>query len=213
MHPFEITEYLPDPPADIRVPKDIGNQHHEYFGRDVSSLAQVLSDWLVGLGVEGDVHSHCVALLDHARKECKKANQDCIWLTTRMTPLSSDTYNIPRPHHDGNFITASLRDGEPVYRVGATFVGPGTLLWNASEDDKEAHELVSTKAYARMLAENLDHMDEGLRRSLAVGLEEMGIEKVQPSPGQAVKWIGGTDGVPAIHSEPDMSDMPDGRIL
>ena len=163
-------------------------------------------------GVEGDIETHLSALLEHARETNFRKEQTCFWITIRIT-VNMDDWKIPRPHHDGTYWPAHLDDGLPVFKVGACIVGPGTLFWDAHENDVEAHEIVSTRTFERVREKGVNYPDEEIRQWAAEELEKLGTKKIQPKIGEAAMWIVASDTLAGIHSEPDMSDMPDGRIL
>ena len=211
MPSFETSVYTADPPR-LHVPRTTPQQWHSHFGRDSPQLAQSFADWCSSVGVIRDTGTHFERLLDHARATYFRPEQSCLWLEARITH-SSELYTVPRPHHDGQFWDLELCKGKDMFKVGACFFGPCTVFWNADEDNKEAHGLVTHILEKKAEREGLDRQGMELRKWATDGLQELGVGTVQPALGQAVRWIVGSRTKAAIHSEPDASDMPDGRIL
>jgi hypothetical protein len=211
MPSFQLSEYISNPPT-LKVPKATGNTAHDFYGFDSDSVAVGLSEWCKSIGVEGDVKAHLSALLSHARKLYFRKEQTCYWITIRITQ-SMDEWKIPRPHHDGTYWSGDLKDDKPAFKVGACLVGPGTIFWDAHEKDTEAHEIVSSRTFEKVREKGVEYPDEEIRQWAAEELDKLGVKQIQPKIGQAAMWIVGSHTSAGIHSEPDMSDMPNGRIL
>lgn len=118
-------------------------------------------------------------------------------------------WDIPRPHqdHDGRYWQLAEGD-EAIVKLGAVLLGPGTIFY---EPFAEGHTMVSLA----MRKEKLDEegwAEEELRTWLAKEFDNVPIR--QAKVGEVAIWAAGTDDErAAIHSEPKMNDMPDGRIL
>lgn len=95
--------------------------------------------------------------------------------------------------------------------------GPGTLFWDTprcTEDvSQAAHKLISTEMYEKARAVDGTAMDQKTREWAHRGLEKLGVGIVTVTRGQAVRWIVGSEEHAGIHSEPDLSELPNGRVL
>lgn len=173
----------------------------------------MLASWCLAAGVVGDVATQLSALIDYARERYMRPDQTCFWLDVRVTQ-SNEGCVVPRPHHDGRYWPSSLqKEGEEAFKVGTCFVGPSTIFWEAHEDNRDAHELVSKRACEKVRTRGLRLPDEEIQQWAADELDKLGVKRVQPKPGEAAMWIVSSNARSGIHSEPDMSDMPNGRVL
>jgi hypothetical protein len=221
MSPTYRFEQFTDKSIDLRLPEDADSQSFTWMGRDHASLAHKASTWCTEQGgVKGDIKSALQDLLDFARKKCFRRDQDSFWLEIRLTH-SSPRWKIPRPHQDGRYWSPDLnKAGEDVFKVGTVLCGPGTLFWDVNSVDEATKEKANwvvnegmrEKRQAEGWSQESAEDELKLRDWQAATLKDLvGIRS--PALGEAVIWNVGTNDTSAIHSEPDMSDMPDGRIL
>lgn len=210
-----------DKTINIRFPEDKPSQSFTWMGRDQGSLEAKAIKWCIGEGgVQGDIKSALHDLLDFARSKCFRSDQDSLWLEIRLTHSSPD-WKIPRPHQDGRYWKVELnKPGQEVFKVGAVLCGPGTLFWDVNTVDEaareKAHCIVNEGMREKRQLEGWSSQDRAdefkLREWMTTALRDL-VEIRSPASGEAVVWNVATDDTSAIHSEPDMSDMPDGRIL
>lgn len=194
-------------------------------------LVEHAAQWCIEMGVQGDIHQALGEFFRHSTKKYIKANQTALHFVIRLQE-SYDGYVTPRPHHDGSYWPTRLNDVDddrtltPAFKVGTVLCGPGTLFWDvdaASVSPKgrgEAKEYIAHEPYRREALERQDLSKDELKKA-ELQLRKMDTQKlvdldipvIQLEPGQAARWIVGDGERAVIHSEPDMSSMPNGRIL
>ena len=202
---------------------------YTYIGPAMDSdvLARMASSWFSRLKIiKGDMETPLHDILDFTRTKYFREDQKSLWLEIRAGP-SDPRYSVARPHMDGPFWISELNEpGEDALKVGAVLCGPATLLWNVnsvSEEIKDkANWLINDGVHQKRTVEDwpIDdyigsntEQDFKLRTWLAEQLAELGIKIQTADIGEAVMWKVRSSDLPAIHSEPDMSHMPEGRIL
>lgn len=212
MPSFVFSRYIASPPP-IQVPADTQYCHKAYYGFDNASVPAQFAQWCAAIGVVGDVEAHLSALLLHARQTYLRPDQTCYWLEMRVTQ-SNKGHVIPRPHHDGKYWSSELNKAdEEIFKVGTCLVGPGTVFWDAHEDNEAAQDIVGRQMMEKVRENGLRTTDKAIDQWAADELDKLAVRMVQPELGEAAKWVVADDKRAGIHSEPDVSDMPHGRIL
>lgn len=134
-----------------------------------------------------------------------------------MPGQQADDWKVPRPHHDGWYWDKNLDNGREQFKIGAVLLGPGTLLCDTDSLDEErrkkAHSIVSRECWDKAKELDLPSDDIAVRQWIADELDKLEVPRFMPRRGECIRWIVGDDQKAGIHSEPDMSDMPKGRIL
>lgn len=218
MSTFEIVQYTPTLPA-LKVDAESGVSALSWtghIGKDGRFMLRNAVQWATDSGITGDVEKAFESFFTCARKTFMFQDQDSVMITLR-TVISSQSYKIPRPHHDGTYWDKKLNAGRVPFKIGTVLCGPSTLFWDTSSLEKEAEMkvqyLISTEMHQRVDKMGTDTQDIEIRKWATEQLEEMGVPIVRLKKGECAKWVVGDSEKAVIHSEPDMSDMPDGRIL
>jgi hypothetical protein len=151
------------------------------------------------------------AALTHFLENCQRNHfrieHQAVCLSLRIE-RQQDTFDTPNPHHDGD--DGKYWDKQPgdpeIFKLGTVLLGPGTVFydtddpgahWALTEGRKQKVEQGATRQQIR------EWLDEGFKP----------VEKRSVKPGEIARWVVGNDCKGTIHSEPNMSNMPNGRIL
>lgn len=165
---------------------------------------------------DADVEGAFSRFFQYARKTYMFPDQDPACLTLRKV-MFDDEFKIPRPHHDGRYWGKELNAGREAFKVGTVLCGPSTLFWDTSKSNSEVaakvQHLIAEEMYKRAREAGTDAMDLSVREWATEKLQEMGVPIVRLKSNECVRWVVGDGERAAIHSEPDMSDMPNGRVL
>lgn len=194
---------------------------------DSNILARMASSWFSRLKIiKGDMETPLCNLIDFAKTTYFRADQTSLWLEIRVG-LSDPRYSVVRPHMDGPFWDSGLnKSDESAFKVGAVLCGPATLLWDVNSVSEEVRDkanwLVNHGLHQKRKVEgwptddyvgsNTEY-DFKLRTWVAKELAKLGVKVQTAHAGEAVMWKVRSSDLPAVHSEPDMSHMPNGRIL
>lgn len=222
MSTFEIVSYTSDTSApEIKLDLQAGSRAADYMGhmgKGGQLAIQHISNWASEIVLSGDVKEAINAFFHFAKQKYFFEDQDSIWITLRFV-TSNDRHKIPRPHHDGRYWSKELDEGREQFKAGTVFCGPGTLFWStkgmSEEKVKQVQHIVSTEQLekARELGVEAAPLHHSIRQWTADKMEELEVPCVQVNKGECVRWVVGDKERAAIHSEPDMSDMPEGRLL
>lgn len=216
-NPFQIEQYTTTP-CDVVLPDYARNAATVYFGFIVPHMVDAATAFAEKHGIHGDFRTAITQFLDFAKDHYLGPEHPCGCLWVRFT-VSSDDWQTQRPHLDGWYWDPKLDEpGKETFKVGTCFVGPGTLFFDVSKckSDAEAAQAirtVDTDYYERMKATGVDAFDIDLRKWAQTQLSDMGVKPVQVPPNHCVRWVVGDQEKAAIHSEPDQSNMPKGRVL
>ena len=217
-HPFEFSTFS-NAPAAVRRSPALADTVINYFGHyDRALIVDRFVEFAKANGVEGDIEHALDTFLEHAEGAYILPEQVAVWASFQMM-CQTDEWRIPRPHQDGEYWDSSL-DGPGAmlpFKVGTVLAGPSTLFWDpqgcSNEDQRAAYSIVANEMYSRAKALGISHSSVGIREWVTAELDKRGLKTVAPTCGQAARWTVASDEHAAIHSEPDMSCMPDGRVL
>lgn len=218
MSTFEIQTYTKTVPA-LQLDKEIGGRATTWMGhigKDGEFMLKHAVQWALDSGISGDVQQAFENFFTYARKNYFLPSQDSVSITLRKV-ISSDNYEVPRPHHDGLYWRKDLNKGREVFKIGTALCGPGTLFWDTSDLDEETkksvQQLVSNAARERAKQKGVEAEDTNIRKWATAELDRMGVQVVTLNNCQCVRWVVGDDEKAGIHSEPDMSNLTGGRVL
>ncbi|KAL7008838.1 hypothetical protein EMMF5_001584 [Cystobasidiomycetes sp. EMM_F5] len=163
------------------------------FGMNNECLAQLAADWLEKHGVRG-FFSGSTQLAHTA-----------VAFTARIHG-SSNAFEIPRPHHDGDDVPYwNASSGEDIIKLGTVLVGPGTIFYHVADNDP-LHDVVNKGAQEQRDAGKSEYQ---VRRWVADHFDN--VPTTQLRVGELGAWRVGTKYTSAIHSEPSTSDA--NRVL
>lgn len=169
-----------------------------------------------GAWCPGQVKEAFEAFFTYARANFFTPTQDSVFMKISVEEKTDD-WKIPRIHHDGVYWDTDLNGGMEQYKVGTVLCGPGTLFWDTSnvslEMAKRAHEVVGPGMRAKADELKSDRCDLQVRKWAKDELETLEIPVVSARAGECVRWIVADSERAAIHAEPDMSNMEEGRLL
>lgn len=217
---FEFSEYTNTPKV-VRRPPTAESHGFSFFGHyDSASLLPLLTEFCTSHQTEGEVRGAIKDFLDHFDSKHHLPEHTNVWASLRLEG-ATDRWRITRPHQDGSYWDSDLDlngpDGVLPFKVGTVFAGPGTLFWDLPHCTEAisvaAQKLISTGMYERIRAVEANTLDPEIREWAHAELEKLGVGIVRVRPGQAVRWIVGNKEYAGIHSEPDLSELPDGRVL
>ena len=225
---FEFSTYTTTPKAVRRSPtaEDTTLGHLGHYDRE--SLITLLANFCTAHEVQGDIRGALSDFFAHFEEKYKSPAHTSVWASLRLEKPSGRR-EVTRPHHDGQYwgqefdaggsATEVREDRELPFKVGTVFVGPGTLFWDANppactpDVAVQAQRLIGWDMDVRAKAAGTNASDDKIRQWAHEELEKLGVHIVSPTAGQAVKWTVGSRGHGGIHSEPNFSHMPDGRVL
>lgn len=179
-----------------------------WFGTfDFNKLANKAESWLYTNGVRGQIKAAVLHFLDNCQRHHFRFEHQAVCLSLRIE-RQKDTFNVPNPHHDGDDGRYWDRQpGDPdIFKLGGVLLGPGTVFYET--DDPSAHWAVKE---GRKKKSEQGWTEKQIREWLDEGFRPVGKRHIRP--GEIARWIVGNDCKGAIHSEPNMSDMPGGRVL
>ncbi|KAK9895030.1 hypothetical protein P389DRAFT_172599, partial [Cystobasidium minutum MCA 4210] len=222
MSTFEIVKYR-DTKPDLKLNLTGQGRSKTYMGHmgtDGSFALQHILDWAKehDLVQQGDLHELLSDFFKFAKEKYFHSDQDSIHIVVRFQ-TSNDEFKIPRPHHDGWFWSTDLNKGREQYKVGTCFVGPGTLFWSTegmNEDKtKEVQRIgrIDSHEHAERAGQEIPAEYRTAREWQNDKLKRLQVPTVVPNNCECVRWVMGDADRAAIHSEPDMSDMPEGRLF
>lgn len=171
---------------------------------DLSSRAE---GWLYRNGVRGQIRAALVHFLQNCQRHHFRFEHQAVCLSLRIE-RQQDIFNTPNPHHDGDdgkYWDAKPGDPE-MFKLGTVLLGPGTVFYDT--DDPSAHWAL-TEGRKEKAAQG--ESDQKIREWLDEGFKA--VEKRSVRPGEIARWSVGNDCKGTIHSEPNMNNMPDGRVL
>ena len=158
-------------------------------------------------GARGQLRAALLHFLRNCQKNHFRFEHQAVCLSVRIE-RQQDTFSVPNPHHDGHdgkYWESKL--GDPaIFKLGTVLLGPGTVFYNTTDPD--VHRAVSE---GRQEKETGGEPETSIREWLAAVTST--VDKHYMQPGQLARWTVGNDCKGAIHSEPDMSNIPGGRIL
>jgi hypothetical protein len=191
------------------------------MGKNGSFMEASALQWFEEHGVTGSIQVALHQFLAFARENFMFQDQDSVFMKLAIE-TATDEWVTPRLHQDGIYWDEELNsmdeDGmrRGQYKIGTVLHGPGTLFWDTSkvsnEQAKRANDIVNIEMTKK--AEEKDDVKEADIRAWARDrLKELGVPVLSATSGECVRWIVGEDEKAAIHAEPDMRDMPNGRVL
>lgn len=218
MSTFELATYTELPPS-IHLDEASGDDEVTWMGHvgnDGSFMLQAAVQWAAKSGITGEIDKAFSRFFDYARKTYMFPDQDSVCLFLRKV-MSNDEYKIPRPHHDGIYWDEKLNAGRQSFKIGTVLCGPSTLFWDTShltdEKARKVQHMIASEMRERARVAGTDVNDLAIREWATGKLQEMGAAIVRLKANECARWVVGDRGKAAIHSEPDMTDMPDGRLL
>lgn len=139
---------------------------------------------------------------------CRHPRKDlAVGISVRIQ-RANNGFDLPRPHHDGDDVPYwNKTTGEHILKYGAVLLGPGTIFCEVPSKHDAHRTVIEGVAEKQTQGWSSDKIREWLKQELA------DIPSRQLQVGEIAIWRVGTPNTSAIHSEPPMSDMPDGRIL
>lgn len=224
MATFVITKYTNEIPTLVLNPDQDhwGRGYSGHIGKDGKCLLDYAITWAQHNGISGDTEKAFGDFFKYALRTYVGPDQDSaeLWIRRVDSGCQVNDWEIPRPHHDGQYWSKDLNSGRDQFKVGTVLLGPGTLLWDVDSTDEEtrkkAQHIVGVKQYE--MAKELD-IQQDYGEPMATGewtaaqLDALNVPRPQAQVGECIRWVIGDDERAAIHPEPDMSDMPQGRIL
>lgn len=218
MSTFEIARYAQEV-LPLVLEEEFGDQDESWMGhigKDGNLMLNSAIEWARKSGVSGNVEEAFERFFTYARKAYLFEDQDSVCITLRKA-VSGEDFKVPRPHHDGCYWDEEINAGRLPFKVGTVLCGPSTLFWETSGLDKEvarkAQLLISTEMDERARELDLTAEDVEIRKWAVERLGKMGVPIVLLKKGECVRWVVGDGERAGIHSEPDMSHMPEGRLL
>jgi hypothetical protein len=209
----EFVRYAPaEAPCSVSLaavhPEEPVERNFNHFGYNLDHAIYYAVQWATQNGIKGDFERALKEFAGHARTRYLTAQRSSICLTVRIERQNT-AYNIPNPHHDGDDGKYwQAKPGDPaIIKIGTVLLGPGTVFYGT--DDPDMHFAVR-QSYEQQLIANGTPAKHQQRSALCEKLQ--GAETYQISRGEMACWVVGPN-TSTIHSEPDMSVMPGGRIL
>lgn len=196
-----------------------GQSYIGHMGKDGELLIERVLAWAAESGIIGDFEKALRDFFEYAKKTYIQPDQTSVGLTLRKVNAGAqvDEWKIPRPHHDGWYWDPKLNNGREQFKIGTVLLGPGTVLWDVESMDEEtrkkAQHIIGKQYHERQRENDATASEMELRQWATDELDKLGVPRVQPKQGECIRWVVGDNDNAAIHSEPDMSDMPTGRIL
>jgi hypothetical protein len=134
------------------------------------------------------------------------------WLSIRVICTNTDRYNIPRWHTDGYFYDSNIPNQSKFVTV---LKGPGTIVKESTKEIKTIYNNNKSTLTKKLKENKLSNEDQiqiynENKSVLAKKLKKF--PTIQLNNNQALVFYVGDDNS-AIHSEPRMDDMKEGRMF